>query len=123
MTDTKQRLDFSQVRCFRFEAEHSNTMFVKHYLNEPFKSVNIGKRGVQTSKFPTCSELPLKYNSFIAINPKKLANLKALLPYIPPVYHGFYRELGVENVQLSNGDIEDDNVEHFDDNDDVSDDV
>ena len=58
ITDSKENVNFSKVRCFRFEVEHPNTLFIKHYLNESFKPVNIGKRGVQLSNCLTFSELP-----------------------------------------------------------------
>nr|CAH7734333.1 unnamed protein product [Callosobruchus chinensis] len=89
-------------------------MFIKHYLNETFKPVNIGKRGVHFANCPTFSDLPLKYSAFVQINPKKLKNLKELLPLVPPIYHGFYAELGVENVQLEATEIHEDNIEHMD---------
>lgn len=50
VTDNKMPLNFSQIRCFRFEAEHPNTMFIKHFLNEQYVSVNVGKRGIKLSE-------------------------------------------------------------------------
>lgn len=121
VTDTKENVNFSKVRCFRFEAEHPNTMFIKHYLNESFKPVNVGKRGVQLANCPKLKDLPLKYNAFVEINPKKLKNLKALLPFVPVIYHGFYAELGVEDVQLDTTDEDEDNIEHLDHNEEEAD--
>ncbi|CAH1108437.1 unnamed protein product [Psylliodes chrysocephalus] len=40
--DDKQLLKFSSVRCFRFDSEFPNTMFVKHLFNEEFRAVNKG---------------------------------------------------------------------------------
>ncbi|KAK4883452.1 hypothetical protein RN001_006771 [Aquatica leii] len=45
LTEDKLNVDFSQVCCFKFEAEHPTKVFIKHFLNEDFKSVNVGKRG------------------------------------------------------------------------------
>ncbi|XP_050518265.1 uncharacterized protein LOC126892670 [Diabrotica virgifera virgifera] len=46
-TTEKQPLNFTDVRCFRFDSEHPNSIFIKHTLNGAFDEVNVGKRGVK----------------------------------------------------------------------------
>lgn len=112
-TDDKEPLRFSQVRCFRFEADKPNIMLVKHFLNEEFKSVNIGKRGVKDGNRVSLKNLPPKYTTFVPLNENKLKNLRELMPYIPSVYQDFYVELGV--TQLESLDLaEDPETENFD---------
>lgn len=97
LTDEKENVDFSKVRCFKFEESHHNTMFIKHFLNEAFKAVNIGKRG-QKIQIEELNALEKKYVGPVPINAKKLANLKVLLPYIPGVYHNYYASVGVKTT-------------------------
>lgn len=72
-------------------------MFIKHFLNEAFKAVNIGKRG-QKIQIEELNALEKKYVGPVPINAKKLANLKVLLPYIPGVYHNYYASVGVKTT-------------------------
>nr|CAH7754006.1 unnamed protein product [Callosobruchus chinensis] len=47
VTDDKEPLKFSEGRCFRFEAANPNVMLIKYFLNEEFRPVSIGKRGLK----------------------------------------------------------------------------
>ena len=48
-TEDNKPLKFKDVRCFKFQKEYPNVMFIKHLFNEEFKKVNIGKRGPPVS--------------------------------------------------------------------------
>lgn len=100
MTDGKENVDFSKVRCFKFEENHHNTMFIKHFLNEEsFKVVNIGKRGQKIQlQIQELETLEKKYVGPLAINEKKLKNLRTLLPYIPQAYSNYYTNIGVNAI-------------------------
>lgn len=95
VTDDKEPIKFSQIRCFKFECNFPNTIFIKHLLNEiAFKKVNIGKRGISTSETVNILQnLPKKYQQRLKLSSEKIADLKKLLKYIPPVYQQYYLEL------------------------------
>ncbi|CAH1098712.1 unnamed protein product [Psylliodes chrysocephalus] len=113
--DDKQLLKFSSVTCFRFDSEFPNTMFVKHLFNEEFRSINIGKRGQRSFQNIMQLQLEPKYEESIQINGKKLSNLVQLLPYIPPVYQFFYKNLkGFNNMDLADNADDNDMLEHLD---------
>lgn len=96
LTDEKEDVNFAKVRCFRFEAASPNKMFIKHLLNEEYKSVNVGRRGQKLSQnLIDLDTLELKYNCPVRLNEKKLQNLKALMPFIPEIHHNFYSSIGV----------------------------
>jgi hypothetical protein len=111
-TDEKENVSFSKVCVFRFDNENSNIMKIKHYLNERFKNVNVGKRGVRKQCLADC--LKQKYAEPIKLNPKKISNLSLLLPYIPEVNHQFYLEIGAKNLIRQENEEPTIEVEHLD---------
>ena len=54
--------------------------------NEEFKTVSFAKQG-RNNAIPSLGKL---YNEPRSINPEKVADLRMLLPCIPPLYHDFY---------------------------------
>lgn len=68
-SDEKLPVSFSKIAVFRFENENFNVMKIKHLLNESFKNVNIGKRGLRRSLL--CETLTQKYTDKVSINEKK----------------------------------------------------
>lgn len=92
--DDKSKLDFSNARCFRFNVNEPNKMFVKHFMNEDFKPVTVTKRGRSASdKCALLSNLQKKYNSPPPIDQKKLQDLRKLLPYIPSIHQSFFTNI------------------------------
>ncbi|XP_039283499.1 uncharacterized protein LOC111052342 isoform X2 [Nilaparvata lugens] len=79
---------FSKAICFKFDSSKPSEMKLKHKMNEDFLVLNLKKRG-RTS----ASILHMKRNAPNIINKKKLDDVKSLLPYIPPIYHGYYNSL------------------------------
>nr|CAI5850285.1 unnamed protein product [Callosobruchus analis] len=90
-------------------------MFIKHTLNGEFIEVNVGKRGSRLADQKTLKDLKRKYNGLITLNDKKIADLKKLMKYIPPISQQFFidiigdiaSEAVVEDEQLSNDSVED----------------
>lgn len=119
VTEDKEPLKFTQIRCFKFDSNFPNTMFIKHLLNEiSFKKVNIGKRGIYTSEMNNIlSNLPRKYLQHLKLSAEKTADIRKLLKYIPPVYQQYYLQLTentgneppvqIRNLQAENIDGED----------------
>lgn len=125
-TDNKEKLNFSSICAFKFVQESPNIMFLKHSWNQEFKSANIGKRGLRTSISATLSDLKLKYDAPVPLNPKKISNLVALLRYIPPIYQNYYTEIGVvenanNNIHIAQSMEIDDEIEHLDNFSDIDD--
>lgn len=79
---------FSKAICFKFDSEEPFQMKLKHLMNEEFLVLNLKKRG--RSSIPA---LHLKRNAPNKINKKKLDDVKSLMQYIPPIYHGYYNGL------------------------------
>lgn len=87
--DEGHLVKFKDAVCFKFDKEEPMTMMLKHHLNEEFRKVSLKKRGC-----PAMSrDLKQKYSEGNPINPKKLADVKQLLPYVPQVHHYFYNNL------------------------------
>lgn len=122
LTDDKEKLKFSKISWVKFDHANPNLMLIKHYFNEEFKTCNIGKRGQRNAICVTLQDLKRKYTAPIPLNPKKLANLTQLLPFIPPIYMEFYEAIGaVQGIQQGQLEL-DNNVEEIDNFSDLSDD-
>lgn len=122
LTDDKEKLKFSKICWVKFDHANPNLMLIKHYFNEKFKTCNIGKRGQRNAICVTLQDLKRKYTAPIPLNPKKLANLTQLLPFIPPIYMEFYEAIGaVQGIQQGQLEL-DNNVEEIDNFSDLSDD-
>lgn len=80
INDDKDKVNFNKTCAFKFIQESSNIMFIKHLWNQTYTIIR---------------DLKIKYVSPIPLNPKKLSNLQALLKYIPPIYHRYYKKIGV----------------------------
>lgn len=93
VTDTKEKVRFSKIRCFKFSSENPNIMYIKHLINEDYKPVNIGKKG-HRNLASIRNTLKMKYKEPIIMNEKKIDNLRHLIPFIPPVYLQFYKDVG-----------------------------
>lgn len=119
-TDEKENVSFCKVCVFRFDNESPNIMKIKHFLNESFKNVNVGKRGIRKQCLADC--LKQKYAEPIKLNPKKLSNLSLLLPYIPEINHQFYLEIGAKNFVRQEIEEPSTEIEHMDEDYPLSDD-
>ena len=108
--DNKEKLKFSKICCFKFTSENPNILYVKHVLNEEYKTVNIGKKGIRKS-IQLSRDLRNKYNNPVPINQKKIQNLARLIQYIPPIYHEYYVNIGVPVNQIEQTAIVEDIVE------------
>ncbi|CAH1953378.1 unnamed protein product [Acanthoscelides obtectus] len=84
--DDKGKLNFSHVSHFKFCHEDPNKMYIKHAINEEFRSVTIKKRGIRHSISLRLKDLKRKYYQLLPLNNKKVSNLSELLKYIPPIY-------------------------------------
>ncbi|CAH1100831.1 unnamed protein product [Psylliodes chrysocephalus] len=96
----------------------------RHARNKRKIKRNFGHEyvGARISDNLTLRDLKPKYNGPVPLNPKKIANLSELLKYIPPIYHDYYREIGITeadgavaeaNVNITA--VIGDETEHFDD--------
>lgn len=67
----------------------------KYSINnlECWKTVNLQRRTKGRPPDMGRVILPYLYDGPRAVNSKKVSDLLELLDYIPPVYHGFYRQL------------------------------
>lgn len=118
ITEEKDMVAFSKICIFRFENNNINIMKIKHLLNENFKNVIIGKRGIK--KVSLAHNLRQKYTEPVKLNEKKIQNLALLLPYIPEVYHGFYLEIGAK-INTAVSEVANNNdVENMDESEDLS---
>ncbi|CAH0558686.1 unnamed protein product [Brassicogethes aeneus] len=103
ITDEKEPLNFNRVRCFRFESNNPNAMFVKHELNGLFKKVNVGKRGNKLSAVNNIlNTLNRKYDAPLKLNCKKVADLRKLMQFIPPINQSFYLNIFEISGEQSN---------------------
>lgn len=89
-TDDKEPLNFMKARCFKFTCDDQNVVYVKHGINEKFKTVTVFKAGHDSSSFCRNQIYP-KYRSNISLNANKISDLRELLPYIPPNHWLFSR--------------------------------
>ena len=116
LTDDKDNLNFSKICCVKFDSMNTSEMLIKHCFNEEFKVCNIGKRGRRNATSLTLQDLKQKYNEPIPLDPKKLANLAQLLPYIPPVYSAFYNEIGAnQQGKYLDNNVEIEEMDNFSD--------
>ena len=71
--------------------------------DEAWQKVNIFK-GRHKVPPPTSLELPVKYPSGHPINPKKVADLQTMIPYLPTIARDFYMSLKDHPVSHQNTD-------------------
>ncbi|XP_072400908.1 E3 SUMO-protein ligase ZBED1-like [Diabrotica undecimpunctata] len=72
-------------------SDNRQAFYVKHSVNGTYNPVSVVKKG--RPNVLTVSALKQKYIEPIRIAKKKLENVRSLLPYIPSVYHPFYKSL------------------------------
>nr|CAH7713898.1 unnamed protein product [Callosobruchus chinensis] len=115
VTINKQSVRFNQVRCFKFDSNHPNSMFIKHTLNGEFIEVNVGKRCSRLADQQTLKDLKREYKGPITLNDKKIGDLKKLMKYIPTISQQYFiniigdtaSEAVAGDEQLSNDSAED----------------
>ncbi|CAH1962267.1 unnamed protein product [Acanthoscelides obtectus] len=78
-------------------------MFIKHILNGEFLEVNVGKRGSRLGSQRTLTDLRRKYNGPLALNDKKIKDLKKLLKYIPPISQQFFVDIVGNTIEAEPG--------------------
>ncbi|CAH2009675.1 unnamed protein product [Acanthoscelides obtectus] len=78
-------------------------MFIKHTLNGEFLEVNVGKRGSRLGSQRTLTDLRRKYNGPLALNDKKIKDLKKLLKYIPPISQQFFVDIVGNTIEAEPG--------------------
>ncbi|CAH1987497.1 unnamed protein product, partial [Acanthoscelides obtectus] len=93
VTVGKEPIKFSEVRCFKFDSENPNSRFIKHNLNGEFLEVNVRKRGSRLGDQRILNNLRPEYDVPVALNVKKIQDLKKLLKYIPPVSEQFFVDI------------------------------
>ncbi|XP_072390087.1 uncharacterized protein [Diabrotica undecimpunctata] len=114
-TDDKEKVNFSKISSLKFSSEQPNIMYIKHLINEDYKAVNIGKKGMRKSILLS-RDLKSKYTEPIPLNRKKIENISQLLQFIPPAFLKFYEEIGACQQILPGTDNESlEYIEHFDD--------
>lgn len=88
-----------KIRWLRFERNHPLQFKFKETLNvdTPFYEVDIGKKkqGRPIKNLHHIQQDPL-YPTRRAITSAKKKDMLDLLPYIPPVFHGYYRNIPVD---------------------------
>ncbi|CAH1961305.1 unnamed protein product [Acanthoscelides obtectus] len=72
------------------------------YLQE-FLEVNVGKRGSRLGSQRTLTDLRRKYNGPLALNDKKIKDLKKLLKYIPPISQQFFVDIVGNTIEAEPG--------------------
>lgn len=81
-------------------------MYVRHDIDGDVKTVKI-ENSVQTNTTSNINDLVLrKYQSYLSLTLKKIADLRKLMPYIPPIHRSFY-----EKIFLTKGVNGDDDAE------------
>ncbi|KAI4468037.1 hypothetical protein MML48_2g00008994 [Holotrichia oblita] len=117
VTIDKQPLNFKEVRFFKFESAHPNTIFVKYTLNGVFEPVNIGKRGTRLVNQISPNHLKTKYNELIKLNEKKNNDLNKLLKYIPPIRQKLFTDIIGDRTLVTEETIDavqEDDIENID---------
>lgn len=97
----KRNLDFSGVYAFHFKVEKPGSFFIKHTINGDYQEINVLKKGRPANTSKLSDIIKKKYTEPIKIAENKLANIRSLLPYIPPIYHPFYNHLNAA-INLEN---------------------
>jgi len=87
-----------------FDSDHANMMFFKYCVNDDacYSVVDFTKRS-RGRPSNADIELPLLYPALRPVQRKKLVDLKALLSFVPPIHHRFYKQL-----KCASGNDEDD---------------
>lgn len=86
----------SKMQWLHFEKNHPFTLFYKESFNMPtFLELNMrpSKSGRPLLELPLLAPIAEKPK----IKKVKFDNLQSLLPYVPPVHHGFFNSLQYEN--------------------------
>lgn len=96
-------VNFASAVAFKFTAENPRSFFIKHAVYEKYKEVQFLRVGRPLSI--SLDKLKPKYNAPLRINKKKLAYVKSLLPFIPPIYSNYFHSL------VPNDDDEENNIE------------
>lgn len=100
LTEENQPIKFKDIRIFRFESDHPDTMFIKRDLTSSFETVNLRKRGRQIDNYENIiSKLPLKYDGPVKINSKKINDIRKLFPYITLAYQQYFQDNILSQVE------------------------
>ena len=82
-----EKLRFADASAFTFDFSNPGYLTIRHYEIE--QNVFIRRPG----RPKALDSLPQKYTGPVAIQNSKLADVKFLMKWIPPVYHNFYERL------------------------------
>lgn len=110
VNEANERVNWHDIKWLRYTND-SGIILYKNTLeiDEPFKVINIRKRGIGQLKF---KDVPQCYSEPIKISDAKKKDLISLLPLIDNHYHDFYKELRSESLpdfhpDLTEADIDD----------------
>jgi len=101
-TGDGEKVSWMDIQWIHFDQDHPNVMFFKT-SNDPealFSTVDLSKRAKGRPKSTANITLPLSYPDGKPIARAKLVDLKALLNFIPPIHHTFYKELTSDSTVL-----------------------
>ena len=93
-----ERVKWLQIQWIHFDRKQPNIMFFKYSFNPDaaFMSVHLDKRGRARSLSKV--KMPLLYPIGRAVQHRKVLVLKALMTFVLPVHHAFYKHLKIDNV-------------------------
>ena len=87
-------------------ARHPNEVWIQYsFSDEPWSKVSLLKGRKKTKPSATIS-LPVKYPLGHPLKPKKIEDLKKMIPFLPEEYKQFYRDLA-EHPQGDDSDADD----------------
>jgi len=97
VTASGMKVDFRNVTHVMVNNDQSMMLHFKHShdTDEVWQTVSLAKRGRQSTVVDVT--LPQKYDRPKPLPKNKVADVKALLEYIPPIYHSFYNSIVVDN--------------------------
>ncbi|KAJ8940526.1 hypothetical protein NQ314_010687 [Rhamnusium bicolor] len=93
-TTTNASFDIRDAVMMEFSSDDLSTLHATYTYDGLMLPVSLRKRGRPTSfGTPFLEELPLKYDSPLAIENSELQHVLSCLQWIPSVYHPFYNNL------------------------------
>ncbi|XP_071053409.1 uncharacterized protein [Onthophagus taurus] len=96
----KEPVNWLKIQRLQFKRGHPFSIFYKDTADNllPFKEIDIkrnNKNGRNLSSLASIDQKPL-YNARRRITDIKKKDMISLLPFIPPIYHNFYKSLPVQ---------------------------
>jgi hypothetical protein len=105
ISESNRKVEWLKMQWMQFRKEAPQKLFFKYSLNDEveFDTVSFIKRGRQL----VSSSLTKLHEQQRPLAKEKLADIRKLLKYVPPVYHNFYENLreGEENTDSESQEV------------------